>query len=114
MSSDLDFPVGQMNGNSKLSIISAADVNDAWDSIKKRESISLWCDRVRMRSKRKADNSESNSDSDDSSDGDTTAHKSKKRNERRKNKSYQQWRRGMNVLKTTYLLCVKNMVTSSP
>lgn len=58
VSSDLAFPVGYINGNSKVSIISAADVNDVWASIKKRESIS---DRVRMWSKRKADNSESNS-----------------------------------------------------
>ena len=31
----------------------------------------------------------------------------KERNERRINKNYQQWRKGTNVLKITYLLCVK-------
>ena len=87
VSSDLDFPVGYMNGNSKMSIISAADVNDVWGSIKKKENVSLWCDRVRARSKRKADNSESNTDSDDSgSDVDTTVHKNKKRKKRKKKK----------------------------
>ena len=87
VSSDLDFPVGymkgnskmNMKGNSKMNITAAADVNDVWASVKKGESISLWCDRVRFRLKRKADNSESNSDSDDSSDADTTVHKSKKK-----------------------------------
>jgi hypothetical protein len=85
VSSDLDFPIGYMNGNSKMSIISAADVNDVWGSIKKKENLSLWCDRVRARSKRKADNSESNSDSDDSSDVDTV-YKNKKRKKRKKKK----------------------------
>ena len=35
-----------MKGNSKLSIISAADVDDVWGSVKKGESVSLWCDKV--------------------------------------------------------------------
>ena len=86
VSSDLDFAVGYMKGNSKLSIISAADVDDVWGSVKKRESIRLWCDRVRVQSKRKIDNSESNSDSDDSSDVDTAVHKSKKKKKRKKKK----------------------------
>ena len=84
VSSDLDFPVGYMKGNSKMSVISAADVNDVWTSVKKGENISLWCDRVRLQSKRKADDSESNSDSDDSSDADTTVHKNKKKNKCKK------------------------------
>ena len=86
MSSNLEFPVGYLKGNSKVSIISAADVNDVWASVKKGESISLWCDRVRVWSKRKADDSESNSDSDNSSDVDTAVQKNKKRKKRKKKK----------------------------
>ena len=48
VSSDLDFPVGYMKGNSKMNITTTADVNDVWASVKKGESISLWCDRVRF------------------------------------------------------------------
>ena len=86
VSSDLNFAVGYMKGNSKLSIISAADVDDAWDSVKKGESVSLWCNKVRVWSKRKADDSECNCDSDDSSDVDITYHKSKKRKKHKKKK----------------------------
>ena len=57
---------------------------DVWGSVKKEESISLWCDRARVRSKRKADDSESNSYSDDSSDIDICSQKQEKHKKKQK------------------------------
>ena len=87
VSSDLEFAVGYMKGNSKVSIISSVDMDEVWASVEKGDSVSLWCEKVRMRSKRKAkDDSGSNSDSDDSSDADASSHKTKKKKKRRKKK----------------------------
>ena len=51
ISSDLDFAVGYMKGNSKVTIHSSADIDDVWtlSSSSKGETVVLWCDRVKKR-----------------------------------------------------------------
>ena len=83
VSPELDFAVGYMKGNSKMSIISPVDIQDVWTSVDKGDSTNLWCEKVRV-SKRKAnDDSGSNSDSDDG-DGGTSVYKSKKKKRKKK------------------------------
>ena len=59
----LDFSVGYIKGNSKVTIRSAADVDDVWNMVtSKAEAITLWCDRVVQREE---DSSENESDHED-------------------------------------------------
>lgn len=47
ISKDLNFGVGYMNGNSKVTIRSAADIDDIWrlSNNSKEEGIVLWCEK---------------------------------------------------------------------
>ena len=57
MSSTLDFSVGYMKGNSKVTIHSPADVDDVWNMItSKGEAVNLWCDRVAKRDEESSEN----------------------------------------------------------
>ena len=57
VSSTLDFSVGYVKGNSKVTIHSPADVDDVWSMItSKGEAINLWCDRVAKRDEESSEN----------------------------------------------------------
>ena len=63
VSSTLDFSVGYIKGNSKVTIHSPADVDDVWNMItSKGEAVNLWCDRV---AKRDEESSENDSEQED-------------------------------------------------
>ena len=63
MSSTLDFSVGYIKGNSKVTVRSPADVDDVWNMItSKGETVNLWCDRV---TKRDDESSENESEQED-------------------------------------------------
>lgn len=57
VSSTLDFSVGYIKGNSKVTIHSPADVDDVWNIItSKGEAVNLWCDRVTKRDEESSEN----------------------------------------------------------
>ena len=47
ISCDLKFSVGYMKGNSKVSIVSSADMNDLWTTVSTKgdDGVVLWCDK---------------------------------------------------------------------
>ena len=60
LSENLNFGVGCMNGNSKVSIRSSADIEDVWrlSSTCKEEGIVLWCERTKKRNYISSDESD--------------------------------------------------------
>ena len=60
LSENLNFGVGYMNGNSKVSIRSSADIEDVWrlSSTCKEEGIVLWCERTKKRNYISSDESD--------------------------------------------------------
>ena len=46
VSKKLDFSIGYIRSNSKISVRDESDVQDVWDYVRKKESITLWCDGV--------------------------------------------------------------------
>ena len=57
VSSTLDFSVGYIKGNSKVTIRSPADVEDVWNMItSKGETVNLWYDRVTKRDEESSEN----------------------------------------------------------
>ena len=57
VSSTLDFSVGYIKGNSKVTVRSPADVDDVWNMVtSKGETVNLWCDRVTKRDEESSEN----------------------------------------------------------
>ena len=59
LSEDLNFAVGYINGNAKVTIRSPADIDDVWRlscSTSKEEGIVLWCEKTKKRSYISSDN----------------------------------------------------------
>ena len=46
ISPDLDFSIGYMKGNLKVTIISSADISEIWTMIAASKTVVIWCDRV--------------------------------------------------------------------
>lgn len=60
------------------------NVDDVWASVDKGHSVSLWCEKVKGRSKRKSSGSNSDSDSEDGSDSVCKSKKKKYRKKKRR------------------------------
>ena len=73
VSSDLDFSVGFMKGNSKVTILSSADIDEVWTMVEACKDVVLWCEGVRK-----------HDSSDDESEVEISESTSKNRNKKRK------------------------------
>ena len=74
-----DFEVSVLQG---ISIRSRDDIQDIWKDVKKRTKVVLWCDGLRVKRKRKAQNEDGEEDNKDDVECESRTKRSKKDEER--------------------------------